>query len=46
MIWSGHVVCMADMWNSHKIWLEAQNREDHLEVAGVDRRKILKWKLG
>jgi hypothetical protein len=45
MRWARYGVCMGEMRNSNKIWLESLKKTDQLEEMGIDGRIILKWIL-
>jgi hypothetical protein len=42
---AGHVACMIDMRNSHKILIGKSEGKSHMEDTGIAGRIILKWIL-
>jgi hypothetical protein len=43
MRWSGHVACMRDRREAHRVLRGDPRERDHLEDVDIDRRIILKW---
>jgi hypothetical protein len=44
--WMGHVVCMGELRNPHRILAENVNGRDNMEDLHVDGRILLEWIVG